>query len=394
MAYRRNRFRGQIFLEHRVGLFRPVPSVAKRTIWSQMNHSDLTRSILIGQSAAISRLREIIRLIAGRRVTVLISGESGTGKEVVARAIHSAGNRAQRPMVAVNCTALPSNLLESELFGHVKGAFTGADRLRIGRFEQAHRGTIFLDEVGDLPLESQGKLLRVLQEQQFERLGSSETLSVDVRVVAATNVRLEDAVRERKFREDLYYRLNVIPVQLIPLRDRREDIPLLIEHFLNKFQEEERCAPKSLSAEALRYLAGQAWPGNVRQLEHTIQRAFAMSGDRTTIGLADLHFGCTGIADAEAEEEPYQDGSYVQVHQNGIDFDKVIGNLERSLVHQALRLSGGNKAKAADLLRMKRTTLLAKIKTFEQRQMPVPIAFPIRSAGINSGVGQAEAACA
>src|SRR5579862_3650892 len=190
------------------------------------------RRLLIGSSPAMERTIEVIRLVGMRRATVLITGETGTGKEMVARALHMAGPRASSPMVAVNCNALPENLMEAELFGHVKGAFTGAIQQRVGRFEQAHRGTLFLDEVGDLPLDVQTKLLRVLQEREFQRVGSSETIRVDVRVIAATNDDLIEQIRAGRFREDLYYRLNVVPMTIPPLRERLDDIPRLVEHFI------------------------------------------------------------------------------------------------------------------------------------------------------------------
>ena len=236
------------------------------------------RRFLIGNSRPMLQICQIIQLIASKRCTVLISGETGTGKEVIAKAIHAASNRAMQPMVSVNCTALPASLIETELFGHAKGAFTGAHASRLGRFEQAHRGSIFLDEIGDLPLDAQAKLLRVLQEQEFQRVGSSETVKVDVRVIAATNVDLEQAIRERKFREDLYYRLNVVPIHLPPLRERREDIPRLLQFFLEKIRAAEFAQPKQISDEAVAYLQAKDWPGNIRQLEHAVQMAFALSG--------------------------------------------------------------------------------------------------------------------
>src|SRR5579884_4039020 len=246
------------------------------------------RQFLIGESPQIQEICEIIHLIAAKRCTVLISGETGTGKEVIARAIHAASDRAAFPMVSVNCTALPANLVESELFGHIKGAFTGAHANRTGRFEQAHRGTIFLDEIGDLPLDAQAKLLRVLQEGEFQRVGSSDTVRVDVRVIAASNVDLEEAVRERKFREDLYYRLNVVSIHLPPLRERREDIPLLIDHFLEKMAQAESTPKKQIDAEAQMFLMNRDWPGNIRQLEHHIQRAVVLSGSREVLKISDF----------------------------------------------------------------------------------------------------------
>jgi DNA-binding NtrC family response regulator/CheY-like chemotaxis protein len=320
------------------------------------------RRLLIGQSQAILQICEIIELVAAKRCTVLIGGETGTGKEMVARALHAAGNRAALPMVAVNCTALPGSLIEAELFGHAKGAFTGAYASRVGRFEQAHRSSIFLDEIGDLPLEAQAKLLRVLQEQEFQRIGSSETVKIDVRVIAASNIDLEQAVRERKFREDLYYRLNVVPIHLPPLRERREDIPLLAEHFLEKIRAAENAVPKQLTPEAAQFLCDQSWPGNVRQLEHAVQMAVALSGDRRVLYPNDFVRRKRPAESAQAPARP----TLVVSHQ-GIDFDEAVSSFERSLLNQALAVSGGNKARAADLLGIKRTTLLAKIKTLEAR---------------------------
>lgn len=305
---------------------------------------------------------DIIHLVASKRCTILITGETGTGKEVIAKAIHAASDRAAAPMVSVNCTALPSSLIETELFGHAKGAFTGAQSSRMGRFEQAHRGTIFLDEIGDLPLDSQAKLLRVLQEREFERVGSSETIRVDVRVVAASNVDLEAASRERKFREDLFYRLNVVPLHMPPLRERRSDIPLLLEHFLEKISAAENAPRKQITAEAIDYLENLNWPGNVRQLEHAVQMALALSGDSSLLTLSDFQ---PRYRSAPATQTTAV-GPLMKVPSHGLDFDVVVGEFERSLLNQALALARGNKSQAADLLRIKRTTLLAKLKAFEE----------------------------
>jgi DNA-binding NtrC family response regulator len=325
------------------------------------------RQYLIGQSRGMLQICEIIELVAAKRCTILITGETGTGKEVVAKAIHAASNRAAASLVSVNCTALPATLIETELFGHAKGAFTGAHSSRIGRFEQAHRGSIFLDEIGDLPLEAQAKLLRVLQEQEFQRVGSSETVRVDVRVIAASNVDLEQAARERRFREDLYYRLNVVPVHLPPLRDRREDIPLLLEHFLEKIRSLENALPKQIGEEAVHYLQQMDWPGNVRQLEHAVQMAFAMSGDRPVLFPNDFLARKPARVERGAARSATDDTRLVRVTQEGLDFDEVVSGVELSLLNQALVLSGGNKARAADLLKIKRTTLLAKMKSLAER---------------------------
>lgn len=319
------------------------------------------RRYLIGQSRSMLQICEIIQLVASKRCTILISGETGTGKEVIAKAIHAASNRASQQMVSVNCTALPANLIESELFGHAKGAFTGAHTSRLGRFEQAHRGSIFLDEIGDLPIDAQSKLLRVLQEQEFQRLGSSETVRVDVRVIAATNVNLEQAVKERRFREDLYYRLNVVPIHLPPLRERRDDIPRLLQFFLEKIRAAESAQPKQISEEAIAYLQQRDWPGNIRQLEHAVQMAFALSGERCILTPSDFRVRQnqpTEINSAPPVQTP-------ELTREGINFDEVVSSLELSLLDQALRMSNGNKARAADLLGIKRTTLLAKMKSLE-----------------------------
>ncbi len=321
------------------------------------------RHFLIGHSRAMLQVCEIIQLVAAKRCTILISGETGTGKEVIAKAIHAASNRASQPLVSVNCTALPATLIESELFGHTKGAFTGALNSRLGRFEQAHRGTLFLDEIGDLPMEAQSKILRVLQEQEFQRVGSSETVRVDVRIIAASNVDLEQAVRERRFREDLYYRLNVVPIHLLPLRERREDIPHLLQFFLDKVRVAENCAPKQISAEAIECLQQLPWPGNVRQLEHAVQMAFALSGDRRILCPNDFIIRRPTPVSPAAPAETSAQMPLVRLPKGGLNFDEVVGSFELSLLNQALTVSGGNKARAADLLQIKRTTLLAKMKS-------------------------------
>jgi transcriptional regulator with GAF, ATPase, and Fis domain len=331
---------------------------------AQFNQQDLSwRKHVIGQSRAMMKVCEIIQLVASKRCTVLISGETGTGKEVIAKAIHAASPRASRPIVAVNCTALPENLIEAELFGHSKGAFTGAHASRIGRFEQANKSTIFLDEIGDIPLAFQAKLLRVLQEQELQRVGSSETVKLDVRVVAASNVDLESAVAERRFRDDLYYRLNVVPVHLPPLRERREDIPLLLEHLLGKIHESDTASPKFISKEALDYLTNLDWPGNIRQLEHALQMAVALSGDRTILQIHDF----SPVRSTRKSAGLENSSPLLQLPDGGLDLENVVSRFELSLLNQALAASGGNKARAANLLRIKRTTLLAKMKTLGER---------------------------
>jgi len=303
---------------------------------------------------------ELISLIGPRRSTVLIMGETGTGKEVVARAIHLASPRAAQSMVALNCAAIPKDLLESELFGHVKGAFTGAAGTRIGRFEQADLGTLFLDEIGDMPLDLQAKLLRVLQEREFQRVGSSETVKIDVRVIAATNVDLLERVKLGKFREDLYYRLHVVPVRIPPLRARKTDIPSLVDHFIRKVCRDEGLGVKEITPDGIAYLSDCGWPGNVRQLENTVEMAVVLSADRTCLSKNDF------TVPAHIKDVPVEltDEQLVRLPEEGLDFEAVIGRIECNLLDQALQKANGNKKVAADILRLKRTTLAAKLKSF------------------------------
>jgi DNA-binding NtrC family response regulator len=328
--------------------------------YARAAESESWRCLLAGRSRAMDQVFEIIRLAGPRRCTVLITGETGTGKELAARALHRASPRAQGPMVAVNCTALPENLLEAELFGHVRGAFTGATNQRAGRFEQAHRGTLFLDEVADMPLELQAKLLRVLQEREFQRLGSSETIRVDVRVVAACNASLPDRVRAGMFREDLFYRLNVVQIQLPPLRERMEDIGLLANHFIERVCSREDLPLKRISDEALDRLMSYEWPGNVRQLENAVESAVVLSGDRDVLDASDFRLPGEGATHSVPAISPA-----IAVPDYGLDFEKTVGQIERIILTQALQKTNGNKKKAADMLRLKRTTLAAKLKSLE-----------------------------
>jgi DNA-binding NtrC family response regulator len=313
--------------------------------------------LLVGNSPQIREVCHIIRMVGARRATVLITGETGTGKEIAARALHQAGPRRQAPLVAVNCSALPDNLLEAELFGHVRGAFTGAIQGRIGRFEQAQKGTLFLDEIGELPLELQAKLLRVLQEREFQKVGSSETIRADVRIVAASNRDLLQQVELGRFREDLYYRLNVVPLHMPALRERCEDIPVLAQYFAGKICALEEIPLKRLTPEALDRLSEYAWPGNVRQLENAVEMAVAMSGARANLTAADFPLYSAAPSPVATP--------LVSVPDHGLDFEQTVAVIERSILEQALRKTGGNKKAAAAMLRLKRTTLSAKVRSLE-----------------------------
>jgi DNA-binding NtrC family response regulator len=316
------------------------------------------RSSIVGESPAIQQIVDLVERIAGRRTTVLISGETGCGKEVIAKAIHEASPRAAQRFVAVNCAAIPKDLLELELFGHVAGAFAGATTSRLGQFERAEGGTLFLDEIGDMALDVQAKLLRVLQDREFQRVGSSENVKLDVRVLAATNVDLLARVKQGRFREDLYYRLHVVPLRVPPLRDRRSDIPLLVSHFMRSVAHREGLSLKTLTAEALEVLTSYSWPGNVRQLENAIEMAVVISGDRTELQPADF------LLPQEPNHTPIEMTSdqLVKLPDGGLDFEAVIGRIEISLLEQALQRTNGNKKLAADMLRLKRTTLAAKLR--------------------------------
>jgi DNA-binding NtrC family response regulator len=326
---------------------------------------------IVGKSRPMERLFQLLETVAPTNSTILITGETGTGKEVVARAIHHNSPRRAHRFVALNCSAIPETLLEAELFGHVRGAFTGAVGNRQGRLEQAHKGTLFLDEVGTMSVALQMKLLRVLQEREFERVGDSHTIKVDVRVIAATNSDLARLVAEGQFREDLFYRLNVIPVQLPPLRERKEDIPLLVQHFLGKFESERdasdtaNASPQlhlrlTVSQEAMRRLMAYVWPGNVRQLENAVERAVAFTAGRSQIDVGDLP------NEVQLAQETVVAASAVSLPEDGMDLGAFVTNIERELIQRSLERTGGNKGQAARLLNLKRTTLVEKLKRFEK----------------------------
>jgi len=328
---------------------------------------------IVGKSRPMERLFQLLETVAPTNSTILVTGETGTGKEVVARAIHHNSSRRANRFVALNCSAIPETLLEAELFGHVRGAFTGAVGNRQGRLEQAHKGTLFLDEVGTMSVALQMKLLRVLQEREFERVGDSHTIKVDVRVIAATNSDLTKLVAEGQFREDLFYRLNVIPVQLPALRERKEDIPLLVQHFLAKFEAERDAAPAggntkgavdrlprvSVSQEGMRRLMAYQWPGNVRQLENAIERAVAFTAGRSQIDVEDLP---TEVQQAQETTA----ASSVTLPEEGMDLEAFVANIERELIQRSLERTGGNKGQAARLLNLKRTTLVEKLKRLQK----------------------------
>lgn len=318
------------------------------------------RRPLVGQSRGIQKVAEVIRLVGPRRCTVLITGETGTGKEIAARAIHNAGPRADAPFVALNCSAVPTSLMEAELFGHTRGAFTGASQARVGRIEQAESGTLFLDEIGDLSLELQAKLLRVLQEREYQRLGSSETLKMNARVLAATNCDLRTKVACGEFRADLYYRLNVVPLELPPLRSRISDVEALTQHFLRKVCEEEQLERKQLTLSAWAMLEGYSWPGNVRQLENVVCSAVILSGTRTLLDGCD--FGMLSGPTLVARPDVH---GPIELPEHGLDFAETMNALERDLLSKALKRTRGNKQAAADILRMKRTTLSARVRVLD-----------------------------
>jgi len=315
---------------------------------------------LVGRSPAMRNLFQLLETVAATSSTILITGETGTGKELAARAIHHGSPRRANRFVALNCSAIPETLLEAELFGHVRGAFTGAVGTRQGRLEQAHKGTLFLDEVGTMSPALQAKLLRVLQEREFERVGDSHTIRIDVRIIAATHSDLARMVGDGTFREDLFYRLNVIPVKLPPLRDRPDDIPLLVQHFLRKLGAEQ-VPPRAvtMSQEALRRLMTYPWPGNVRQLENIVERALAFSQGRSQIDVGDF-----GPEIHAVPAEPDEGGPWFP--DEGMDLERYIEGVELTLIKRSLERTHGNKVQAAKLLNLKRTTLIEKLKRLER----------------------------
>ena len=298
---------------------------------------------IVGRSDAMREIFATIDRVAPTRATVLLCGESGVGKDMIARAIHHHSPRSAHPFVKINCTALPENLMESELFGYEKGAFTGANTTKPGKFEQADTGTVFLDEIGDVPGSIQVKLLRILQEREFERLGSNKTRHIDVRVLAATNVDLRAALEQGTFREDLYYRLNVLPINIPPLRDRKEDIPFLANHFIRKFRKDLGSPVESISEEAMTRLIGYQWPGNVRELENVIERSMVLAGGKVLEAL-DVKLDLAPKARAAAVDSFLPEG-------------QTLDQFEQSIIKEALHRAAGNKSQAARLLGLTRNAL-------------------------------------
>ncbi|MBA3008834.1 MAG: sigma-54-dependent Fis family transcriptional regulator [Desulfobacula sp.] len=323
--------------------------------------TEFDRSGIAGASKGLLKVLNRARKVAGSDSSVLITGESGTGKELIARAIHNNSSRRNGPMVIINCGAIPSELLESELFGHEKGAFTGAHRSRVGRFEIADQGTIFLDEIGDMSPNLQVKLLRAIQERKFERVGGTQTISVDIRVISATNKDLSVAIEKGRFREDLYYRLNVIPIHILPLRERKEDVLQLSDHFQNNLlQRSPDYQLKRFSDEAARVLLNYDWPGNIRELENLVERISVLVED-TDIQVCDLPECMTHASSHKTSP------SVASFFTNEIGFNEAVDLYQRALISHALNESGWVKAKAAEMLKMNRTTLVEKIKKMDIR---------------------------
>ncbi len=333
---------------------------------------------LVGTSRSVQSVRQLMEQVADKDVSVLITGESGTGKEVVARNLHYHSARRDKPFVPVNCGAIPAELLESELFGHEKGAFTGAITARVGRFEMAEGGTLFLDEIGDMPLNMQVKILRVLQERTFEKIGSNRTQTADVRIIAATHKNLEDMIESGDFREDLYYRLNVFPIEMPALRERVEDIPLLINELISRMEKEKRGSLR-LNSAAIMSLCRHDWPGNVRELANLVER-LAIMHPYGVIGVQELPKKFRYVDDID-ENRPVEDGGMpggvpgligldapALLPVNGIDLKDYLSSLERQLIQQALDEAGGVVARAAEKLRIRRTTLVEKVRKYGLRQ--------------------------
>jgi DNA-binding NtrC family response regulator len=338
---------------------------------------------IIGNSQGIRDVFGVVEKAATSDSTVMIFGESGTGKELIARALHQNSKRESKPFIAVNCGAIPHELLESELFGYEKGAFTGASHTRIGRLELANEGTVFLDEIGDMPAALQVKLLRVLAEQEIDRLGGSKPVKVNVRFITATHRNLEDAIKEGRFREDLYYRLNIIPIVIPPLRDRKSDIPLLVQHFLNKCNENQDQQAKVISDATIQMLANYSWPGNIRELGNFIERMVVLSmgvnitprdlpekvlGEVPRENLPPMEKSGCELSPTEMLQNGLKQSFFIGLPEGGINLKKAVEEFERGLITEALEKTNWVKNKAAGLLELNRTTLVEKIKKMKLKR--------------------------
>ncbi len=349
--------------EVKVSLDRALETLALRRQNQAYRRDAASRNSLdniVGASPAMEKLKQTIRTVAPTSSTVVVTGESGTGKELVARAIHACSPRSGEPFVSVNCGAFPETLLESELFGYVKGAFTGATQNKRGLFEVANGGTVFLDEISEMSLAMQVKLLRVLQERVVRPVGGTAEISIDVRLIAATNNDLERMVADNQFREDLYYRISVIPIEVPPLRERREDLPLLANHFLKKFVAASGKQITRISEASLKVLSGYDWPGNVRQLENTIERAVALEATEELkvelpVERARIRVGASGGSN----------GNSVSIPSDGLDMERYIADLERNMLQNALRQSGGVQTRAAELLKLSYRSFRHLVKKYE-----------------------------
>jgi len=342
-----------------------ILSTVNRVISKQRLHRELdllrreveeTRGFdqIVSQDGMMIEIFQLIKKVAYTSTNVLITGESGTGKELIARSIHRQGNRKNGPFVAINCAAIPSELMESEMFGHEKGAFTGAHTRTIGKFEHANGGTLFLDEISALRSDLQAKLLRVLQEREIERIGSNKPIRVDIRVIAATNTNLEDAVARGKFRQDLYFRLNVVPVSIPPLRDRKEDIPLLANHFLNKFNTAFNKRIPGFTERALEVLSRYHWPGNIRELENLIERIVVLCTTEESIDIKSIPIEVLINSDHEPDESDYQKSGLIKIREE----------FEKRILLNVLDAVQGNQTEAAKILKINRNTLLQKARQF------------------------------
>ena len=343
---------------------------------------------IIGKSEAMKQLYKLIGKVSASDLTVLIQGESGTGKELIAKAIHYHSNRGSGPFIAVNSSAIPKDLLESEFFGHEKGAFTGAHERKIGKFEVAEGGTLFLDEIGDMPIDLQAKILRVIQEKEFERVGGNKPILSDVRIITATNRNLEKAIQEGRFRDDLYYRLNVVPIVVPPLRERKGDVPLLVEHFLRRFRDELDVEEKGMTPEAMKILNSYTWPGNVRELENTVKRAMVMSSGNKILP-EDLPTAVFGEAHVKAGRFKSLDQLWEEKLKTFIDngdclkmkgmYDLIMKQVERPLLRFILEKTSGNQLKASEILGINRNTLRKKLTELEMDSKGNPL--PTKNPG-------------